>query len=434
MGVFHRSSLVDGSPIVTELDQARPYATRRNQSIQAYKVLFKLLYRQPSDLECETDVEALLALTDITAYAEYYLMLLPYIAKQIADHFLNISTIWKWIARYPEFFLVIGHKLESSPIFADAMRHAVLKMADLSSSPYRLYDMYIIDPSILPHLMYSQTKLLQTERALVAELRRLGSSWYQAHAESCKRKQGPVVRTTWYAADLKDKSTAEKCRFIAASIYREMLDHKLLGTAHWSHVEYMRNGRKGGDVPRGSVSQSLLISNQPTDRTFTYSSLRNLCQAILDAEKAPQTLDIFGKDIAERFAHMFIRHDDKTGSPAAMIAGQLKALVRNAAQCIRHHYPEREARDFEDVEWSGWAYTKHDDDSERYPYVEVPWYAMPGRKNEDDPATSTDEFELGVEVDIASPNWLQFVGVEGGPDNDEGPPKEPRSSDPVDNW
>lgn len=76
-------------------------------------------------------------------------------------------------------------------------------------------------------------------------------SSYQAHANLSRRKQGPVVRTTWLNASFGRKSLQQKSRFLATSIFREWMDQQLYGEPHWSHVKYSTTNPKNGEVQAG---------------------------------------------------------------------------------------------------------------------------------------------------------------------------------------
>lgn len=108
------------------------------------------------------------------------------------------------------------------------------------------------DPNmqILAVRLYYQMQ--NTADDVVGALRRLALRYYVPHANApTKRQRGSPAHTTWDAIALSRKTTADTCDWIAESIYREKLDQLLYGTPHWSHVEYTRAGRTGGEVDAG---------------------------------------------------------------------------------------------------------------------------------------------------------------------------------------
>ncbi|KAK3715705.1 hypothetical protein LTR37_006930 [Vermiconidia calcicola] len=253
------------------------YQDLRAQVVFEHKLLFATLYDQPFDTDFPHSSNAVYTLTEIAALAHYYL-LLPSVAGRLASRFEAVPGIWEDVARNSTFYLALSTKLRSANIFEDALRHYV-GMSLESKAMWKVHPSD--DPDVARIAFGAQLRLQDRMHTLTKELRELGLSWYQSKPwETTKRRRGPKVRTTWLASGREKKTLADKCRWLAASIYREFLDQKIYGESHWSHLKYGNTDPPNGQVDAGS--------------------LRIACQAILDANKSPEKLELFNKMVAAR--------------------------------------------------------------------------------------------------------------------------------------
>lgn len=295
---------------------------RRTQSVYEHKILFGMLYPNNGfmDLDLGSPDQTLVTISDVAALAEYY-MLLPTVANRISAHLEAMTDIWKTIAEDPEPYLALGAKLRSYNIFSEALSHLVGKSLHQSHHLSQPFNGRAPSEALDRLARRQQDELRDLADRLTRELREIGLEPYQAHPEAeTKRKRGPLVRTTWLAASLREKKTLEeKCNWIASSIYREKLDQLMYGEPHWSHVQYVRNGRKDGDVEAGSL----------------YAA----CRALVTAHNLPQTLDVFGHHAAAKFANIFDLHRNAQRNPAGLIAQELRRLVRKAVHAIQYWMP-----------------------------------------------------------------------------------------------
>ena len=207
-----------------------------------------MLYHDNLELDMGTSLQAVATLTDVVALADYYL-LLPSLADRLDARFQAVPDFWKIVSQHPETYIVLGTKLRSYKIFDEAMRHLVGRSMEHSQRG-PLVNPGSMDEDVLRNAEYALDEMRDLAKYLTRELRENALSWYQAHPEAeTKRKRGPEVRTTWLGADMRMKTLEDKCRWIAASIYREKLDQLMYGEEHWSHVQYIRNG--GGKGAKG---------------------------------------------------------------------------------------------------------------------------------------------------------------------------------------
>lgn len=246
---FQFSQLVEGYKAHGFLDVRKPCSVLRALSIKHHKVLFALLYGQALDTDFEDDMNAVYTLTEVAALAEYYLFL-PAVATRITARLEEVPSLWRQIHKNAVYWLLVGEKLRSFEIFSDALRHCVgrsIGNLDYSQGLARAIE----DPEIFQLMFLKQQELRSVIDSLTRALRSMTLSHYQANEHKIRRKRGKETLTTWMAASLEKKSLPEKCKFVAASVFREKLDALIYGVSHWSHVEYVRNGKKGGDVEAG---------------------------------------------------------------------------------------------------------------------------------------------------------------------------------------
>ena len=394
---FHRSSLVEEYRCGAGgcLHVFREHI--RVQSVYEHKVLFSMLYYGTLDIDLGIAEEAVATLTDLTALSEYYL-LLPSLAHQITAAFIAIPNFWQLVSRYPEMYLALGTKLHSYEIFADALRHVVGR----STLPHYHRSLFYQGRPTEEVEGLAKNKADDLRRrtdALTRQLREIGLSFCQAHPEAeTKRKRGPLVRTTWLASGTGKKDLDDKCRWIAASVYREKLDQLIYGEPHWSHVEYIRNGRKDGDVEAGS----LFIA----------------CRALFAAHRNPENLTLFGHNAAAKFAGIFNLHAQRTRdlNPAARIATHLRRLVRAAVHAIQYWVPLAGAPP---NEYAGTEPAKYGGQGVEYFTAisvgqwECPWEWQEEVIDEEGEVlegTMWGQFEGGVEGVVASEEWVEVVG------------------------
>lgn len=225
--------------------------TLHAQLIRAHKVLFAFVYKHPLDADFEDAEDAVHILTEVLALAEYYL-LLPHVANRITTELIARPGLWKSISQKPTYFLRISTKLRFYPIFADAMRHIVGRT--FGGGKYVPQNwLHDIADTELELMAYKLARVLDWSAGALREaFARLTLSYYRNHATApTVSRRGLPVRTTWYAEKLGERSVGEKARWIAASMFREKWEHLLHGDSHWSHVEWTRAGRKGGEVDAG---------------------------------------------------------------------------------------------------------------------------------------------------------------------------------------
>lgn len=253
--LFHTSELVDGYMALTlrVRDQSCDlFSCRRNLSIEVHKMLFFLLCHQPYHMACIKYEDEFLAIVEAVAIAEYW-DLLPVLREQLTALLTEKSRLWDQIATRPEDYLRLSVRLESGEIFADALRHYVGR-ASLSSRWYPLSGGHRPDlpPKILEVVITKIAMLQARMKILERELRGMALYTFQASSWKVSRSKAEQVRTTWLAARPNlHKSLSEICSWLANSIYREVLDQRIQGCSHRSHLRYHGSGRKDGYVRAG---------------------------------------------------------------------------------------------------------------------------------------------------------------------------------------
>jgi len=121
------------------------------------------------------------------------------------------------------------------------------------------------------------------------------------------------------------------------------------------------------------------------------------CKAILAAHKSPDAVRLFGKDAASKFAGMLDLRSHLGVDAGAVIASQLRKLVEEAATAIQ------------------WWLPLHDPDaSSPNPnltvYADVEYFTAVTVQHLWD-ETYPESVDSGIDVETASPAWLQLVGV-----------------------
>lgn len=305
----------------------------RRITIEDHKLLFGLNYRRDIHLTEETIPEAILRIINIMALAEYYESL-PSIAEQIEDIVLDLPGIWKAIADFPVLYLAVGKKLRSTKIFADALRHFVGKGMDLEAATEE--DVLIKAEACLAILPPRQCLEKRTSE-LLEQIRRSTLTVYQPREYLSKRKQPPAELTTWLLAGFDNRSTEEKCKFLAASAFRDWFDQQLAGDNHWSHIKYSLTSPKDGDVQAGS--------------------LRVACETILKAaeDTSAVNLEYVGQRIVNRYTRIFHLDQEKRKAgqyhPAATITHELRRLVRHARSVIIPFFTDQKDESWHRYYW-----------------------------------------------------------------------------------
>jgi len=107
------------------------------------------------------------------------------------------------------------------------------------------------DQSIVQSVDYYLKMMENQAVSLEKRLHEISLTLYQTYEDPSRSTLGPKVRTTWMGANTGTMTLLDKCKWIAASLYREKLDQLLHGESHFSYVEYVKNGYTGGDVQAG---------------------------------------------------------------------------------------------------------------------------------------------------------------------------------------
>ncbi|KAK3712628.1 hypothetical protein LTR37_009071 [Vermiconidia calcicola] len=331
------------------------YQIMRAHKVTEHKMLFALLYDQHLKIDTGEPPETLHMLTEITALAEFY-MLLPSIAGRTTSLLEEAPGLWKDIAEYPAFYLSLSTKLHAGGIFAEALRHYVGRCAiGVHGRPRMSLD--YVDAGLALVILRKQHELESRMNRLTTELRELSLNWYQASAWKTRRLRGAKVRTTWLYDGFGKKSLQEMGRWVAASIYRLFVPHAMT-----------------------------LCEPAKTLRTSTSSE----------------------KNAARKFATIFqlYRQSGRQGpNPAAMIAGQLKALLRNARKCIDYWFPAiddyRNSTDSEE-----WSHAKYDSGLCYFTFLAVDDSDTPWHEKD-----AFEDFKCDNDLEQAPDDWLELVGL-----------------------
>ena len=275
---FYRTDLVRGFLINLESHHPFNEVEVLKNAIKEHKILFALLYQFEVSLddytgdndEYDSTIEedsnngmnltatafgkALLIITNVIALAEYY-DLMPAVSAGITELLRGLPGFWEDVARSPDCYISIANKIRSAELFADATRHYVGQ--DLNGGQVTNGWSYLFLCAALTRTEAAASILPLRENLdsrinkLLESLRRDCLTTYQAHADRSRNKQGPIVPATWLTSEFLPNSIPSKCHFLAGCIFREWLDHQLVGESFWSHVKYSTTSPKDGKVEAG---------------------------------------------------------------------------------------------------------------------------------------------------------------------------------------
>lgn len=317
---FHICGLSEGFPRISGQDLLSPsrYLSYRenpevrDEMVNYHKMLFSLIYGLPIQLEEDDTSEVIRQIADLIALADYY-WLLPAIACQLETLLLDLPFFWKDVAEFPLLDLAIGHKLRSSEIFSDAIRHFV----GSGGTPRLVADSGVLKPAeAAAALMPSLECLRHRTEGFIKSIRRIAFTQYQAPHDRARGHQDPPVGTFWLAATFpgKGKTLKEVCEWIADSHWREFWEVHLSGTSHWSHIKNKQNRGSDGNVELGS--------------------LRKACQLLRRAWLQRSNINILGRNLAQQYAAIFNLHLYPRGkgdpAPEEIITDRLKSHIRLA--------------------------------------------------------------------------------------------------------
>ncbi|EMC91482.1 hypothetical protein BAUCODRAFT_329808 [Baudoinia panamericana UAMH 10762] len=339
---FHLSGLASGYPRrgwhegnPCEVGSYASVNVVRQSTIEADKLLFALLYEQ--GVQTASDIqEGLLQLTDAVALAEFY-DLLPAVAEKVLVAMLGLPEVWKSVARFPLLFLALGKKLRSPAFFTDALRHIIG-----SGMPLQIVVLSTVLTQLEACIAMYQAKEFHDKRVshINNGLRSLGLTEYQAHADRSWRKQSSAVKTTWLESTFGKKTVREKCQYLARSIFREFLDQQLVGEAHWSNIKYAKTTPHNGDVEAGSLRKACenILEATKDEREHAKDDSQPDLDRKLTKDAPKIDLERIGHRLAAKYAKIFnLDKDNNDGHhPAAVIAYELRALLRAAATVIYH--------------------------------------------------------------------------------------------------
>ena len=370
------------------------------QIVYEHKILFAILYDQPLDIDSPHSPSELYSLIQVTALAEYYL-LLPSIACRLSSHFEAAPGLWRHIEQEPELYLRISNKLRAQGMFEEALRHYVGSLA--CNPPYHPFvyyeypDLQNIDASVVPLVFRKQLQLQFRMQALLDELRQLGLSWNRFDPSDSwdSWKSSPRrVDATWLASGSEEDTLAERFWWIAASVYREWLDDKL-------HSHPSSRG-SDGDKTKGQVPHSV-FQYCATSTDHAIRSLRAACQEIVDADRSFEEVQTFGEHVAQQYASIFNIPGSRNGEASTIITKELRTLVRNAAHAIEQRFP---CPSDDSIHWPGLKRAKHNEGCMHFTHLQINASEMPWAS-----ADEWRDFNCEIELVDASNGLLRAVGI-----------------------